>query len=178
MPRTGISALFEQLDDYELALCLRVNRACRIRPVERFFGAVSRLGDGLFWYALMALLPGLLGPDALAVSARMALTGALGVLLYKVLKDRTVRPRPLAAHAGIQSAVAPLDRYSFPSGHTLHAVAFTVVAVEAYPVLGWLLVPFAALVALSRVLLGLHYPSDVLAGAVLGAAIGYLGTTL
>jgi len=60
---------------------------------------------------------------------------------------------------------------SFPSGHTLHAVCFTTVICGHIPASGWLLGPFAALVALSRPVLGLHYPSDVLAGAALGGAI-------
>ena len=48
---------------------------------------------------------------------------------------------------------------------------FSVVAIAFYPMLAWLLVPFTVLVAISRVVLGLHYPSDVLAGAALGALI-------
>jgi undecaprenyl-diphosphatase len=68
--------------------------------------------------------------------------------------------------------VAPLDAFSFPSGHTLHAVAFTLVALGYWPWLASLLVPFTLLTATSRVALGLHYPSDVIAGAALGAAIG------
>jgi membrane-associated phospholipid phosphatase len=67
--------------------------------------------------------------------------------------------------------VAPLDEFSFPSGHTLHAVSFTIVALAYYPWLAPLLVPFTAGVALSRVVLGLHYPSDVLAAT--GIALGW-----
>ena len=84
-------------------------------------------------------------------------------------------PPPLRArHDRILPRVAPLDEYSFPSGHTLHAVSFTLIAVHYYPKLAWLLLPFAVLVALSRVVLGLHYPSDVLAGALLGAGLALL----
>jgi undecaprenyl-diphosphatase len=57
--------------------------------------------------------------------------------------------------------VAPLDEFSFPPD-TLHAVSFTIVALAYYPWLAPLLVPFTLGVALSRVVLGLHYPSDVL----------------
>jgi undecaprenyl-diphosphatase len=65
----------------------------------------------------------------------------------------------------------PLDRYSFPSGHTLHAVSFTMVLCGYFPVMIWVLLPFTLLVALSRMILGLHYPSDVLAGAFIGAML-------
>ncbi len=71
----------------------------------------------------------------------------------------------------IAPGVSPLDRFSFPSGHTLHAVAFTIIASIHYPQLPFLLVPFTLLTAASRIVMGLHYPSDVLAGACLGAII-------
>jgi glycosyltransferase involved in cell wall biosynthesis len=94
--------------------------------------------------------------------------------LYKTIKSRTRRPRPCAVDTDICRAVPPLDRYSFPSGHTMHAVALTLVAVTAYPLLGCILIPFTLLVAASRVVLGLHYPSDVVAGALIGAASSLL----
>jgi undecaprenyl-diphosphatase len=171
-------AVFRHLDAFEAGVCVRLNRTSRNDLVARFFGAVSRLGNGVLWYALMAVLPAMFGAAGLEVSARMAATGAIGVILYRLLKTRMVRRRPFEVHAGVRNVVPPLDRYSFPSGHTLHAVAFTVVAVSSYPPLGWVLVPFALLVAASRVVLGLHYPTDVLAGAALGAAVAWLGLGL
>jgi undecaprenyl-diphosphatase len=74
--------------------------------------------------------------------------------------------------------VAPLDEFSFPSGHTLHAVVFSTVVTAYYPPLGWLVWPFTALVAASRLVLGLHYVSDVLAGALIGASIAALTLAL
>ena len=91
---------------------------------------------------------------------------------------RTARPRPFQKHAAIARGARALDEFSFPSGHTLHAVAFTILAVAAFPALGWILVRFAVLVALSRVVLGLHYPSDVLAGAAVGATLAGLALVL
>ena len=77
-----------------------------------------------------------------------------------------------AAHdVGIVAGTRALDRYSFPSGHTLHATSFSILAIDAFPQLGWLCAPFAVLVAISRVILGLHYPTDVAAGAVIGTGL-------
>ncbi|HEY0502237.1 MAG TPA: phosphatase PAP2 family protein, partial [Lysobacter sp.] len=81
------------------------------------------------------------------------------------------RPRPFASDRRIHAWVAPLDEFSFPSGHTLHAVAFSIVGMAHYPMLAWVLVPFTASVAASRVVLGLHYPSDVLAATVIGSGL-------
>jgi len=88
-----------------------------------------------------------------------------------VLKRGTGRRRPYEVVPAVSAGAAPLDAFSFPSGHTLHAVAFTLVAASYYPALAAPLAAFALLVAASRVVLGLHYPSDVLAGAALGAVI-------
>jgi undecaprenyl-diphosphatase len=150
--------------------CLRANRLCSRRAIRAGFAWVSRLGDGAFWYLLMAALL-LDGRDGLLAAAHLAATGALALLLYTQLKRWTRRPRPFAADVRIRAWVAPLDEFSFPSGHTLHAVAFSIVAIAHYPALAWLLVPFTAAVAASRVVLGLHYPSDVLAATGIGTAL-------
>jgi len=68
----------------------------------------------------------------------------------------------------------PLDEFSFPSGHTLHAVIFTLVAIHYYPMLSVALIPFSILIGLSRPILGLHYPSDVLVGALIGFFISLI----
>ena len=136
----------------------------------------SRLGDGVFWYALMLALIAWYRWDALHVVLHMIVSGLLGTLTYKWLKGATERPRPYQVCPTICCLTAPLDRFSFPSGHTLHAVVFSLVVTAYYPALGWLVWPFTALVALSRLVLGLHYVSDVLVGALLGAAVA--GITL
>ena len=84
------------------------------------------------------------------------------------VKDRLVRERPYIGQRGIECLTAPLDRYSFPSGHTLHAVLFTIILLAHLPALTAALLPLVFLIALSRVVLGLHYPTDVIAGAAIG----------
>ena len=151
--------------------CLRGNRLCAYRSPRTYFALVSRLGDGVAWYALMAALVLFDGRAGLFAAAHLAATGAIALALYKLLKRWTRRPRPFASDVRIRAWVAPLDEFSFPSGHTLHAVAFTLVALAHYPVLAWVLVPFTASVAASRVVLGLHYPSDVLAATGIGSLL-------
>jgi undecaprenyl-diphosphatase len=131
----------------------------------------SRLGDGVFWYGLMLALIAGYGREAVPAVLHMIVAGLVGTLIYKWLKGATERPRPYQACPTICCLTAPLDRFSFPSGHTLHAVVFSFVVTAYYPALGWLVWPFTALVAMSRLVLGLHYVSDVLVGALLGAAV-------
>lgn len=167
--------IFVRVDRAEQRLCILANAVCRRRVLRGLFRVVSRLGDGVVWYALMAAMPLFFGlsqwQQGLRVSAQMLCAGAFGLVLYKFLKRRLVRERPFIGLIGIECAMPPLDRYSFPSGHTLHAVLFTAIAIRHVPELAVLLVPFALMVAASRVVLGLHYPTDVLAGATLGALV-------
>jgi len=162
---------WSRLTEKELDWCLRFQQTVHQRRIVRLFAVVSRLGDGVFWYALMAALLVSEGWAAAPVVGKMLLAGAICLGLYKWLKARTTRPRPCTRHERIQPRVAPLDEYSFPSGHTLHAVCFTLLAVAHVPELAPLLVPFTLLVGASRIVLGLHYPSDVVAGAVIGAIV-------
>lgn len=165
------ASYWSQISQWDAALCVRINRASQRRWIGILFAAVSRLGNGVFWYALMLALLLWDRQDALIPVLHMIVTGLSCTVLYKWLKGKTLRPRPFALDSSIILSVPPLDQFSFPSGHTLHALGFSLVALAYYPGLGWLLIPFTVLVALSRMILGLHYPTDVLAGAALGALV-------
>lgn len=167
-----------RFDRLEIALCHALNQQARHRPVRHLFALISRLGDGVFWYALMGGLMLFQGLHGSAAALQMGLTALVGVALYKALKETLIRDRPFITHGSIQCAAAPLDRYSFPSGHTLQAVLFTTVATAWFPALAPVLLAFALLVALSRVVLGLHYPTDVIVGAVIGYGLARLSLWL
>ena len=168
------SRFFELADQREVAFCQSINRAVRFRPALGYFRLVSRLGDGWFWYALILSIPFVYPASGPGLALLMALTGLTCTVSYKLLKRWLIRERPFISFPAINCGTPPLDRYSFPSGHTLHAACFQVMLTVAEPALALIVLPFTLSVAASRVVLGLHYPSDVAAGALIGGLMGYV----
>jgi undecaprenyl-diphosphatase len=159
----------------EVAVCGAFNRVSRPRKVKNFFVFISKAGDGGVWYVVILALPFLYGQSGVVTSWDMIRVAFVNLLLYKVVKQVAGRARPCAMDANITVGTAPLDQYSFPSGHTMHAVAFSMVATAHHSELTWVFVPLSSLIALSRLVLGLHYPTDVIAGALIG---GYVASVL
>lgn len=171
---TKASRFFELADKREYALCQAINRVACVPSVLGYFRLVSRLGDGWFWYALILTIPFLWPVQGPALALLMTLTGLTCTLTYKLLKRRLIRERPFISFPSINCGTPPLDQYSFPSGHTLHAACFQSMLFLADPTLALIILPFTLSVAASRVVLGLHYPTDVAAGAAIGGLLGYL----
>ncbi len=166
--------MIQYLDHLEVATCVRINALSRYRGVRRFFQAISRLGDYPAYVIVGVACAASLEEAGATFFAHTLGLAALNIAVYTLLKSSLVRERPFITHAEVSCAAAPLDRYSFPSGHTMHAVSFAVLYSAYLPDIAWLMVPFALLVGASRVVLGLHYPSDVVAGGVLGALLAEL----
>ena len=171
---TRAQLILARFDMAEYRLCRELNRGAGQRWIRAPFQVASRLGDGIVWYILIGALPLIYGRTAIRTSLVMAVTGLIGLLVYRFLKTRLLRERPFIRHPGITLAMPPLDRYSFPSGHTLHAVSFTCIAIARFPELAWVLLPLTGLIAASRIVLGLHYPTDVVAGGAIGATLALL----
>jgi undecaprenyl-diphosphatase len=141
--------------------------------------SASRLGDGPLWILTGLLL--LLHGSSFCLRTLAAVAVAMGIAnaALVVLKRTFHRPRPCETARHPHFDVAPLrffkeDCFSFPSGHTMNAFAVGSVIALSFPFLAPAVLVIAASVAASRVILGLHFPSDVLVGAALGLAIGML----
>lgn len=137
---------------------------------------VSKTADG-FYYPLLPLAAFFAGSIH---SGALLVTLALGFIierpLYFVLKNTLKRNRPAQAMPGFSSFIVPSDQFSFPSGHTSGAFLTASITSVFYPALTIPLYCWAFLTGTSRVFIGVHFPTDILAGAVIGCAIGSLVT--
>lgn len=142
--------------------------AQRGRPMTAFMKGISLAGDGHVWGALAILFFVLTD-----VHIGWLLTGltafAIELTCYKLIKQSTTRQRPFRRNPDIRHLVEPQDEYSFPSGHTAAAVVAALLFGTALPVLMPLFLSLAVLIGISRIYLGVHYPSDVMMGSLLGA---------
>ena len=118
--------------------------------------------------------------DAARYTAIAAATLAVsaGILIFKFAKQAVGRKRPCHIEPHCWATLLPPDQFSFPSGHSITAFAVAISLGSFYPAALPLLLICAANVALSRILLGMHFLSDVLVGSALGAALGRIAALL
>jgi len=157
----------------DLRLMRRVQRWRPPRWVRCWMILATRGGDGWMWYGqgVVLLIAG--GSHRFVAFEAGALACGLGILTFQILKRAIGRQRPSILEKHNWARLLPPDEFSFPSGHTITAFAFSVSIAHFYPeLLPWLL--FCALsVGASRIVLGMHFLSDVLAGCAIGCSLGY-----
>lgn len=151
----------------------RVNRWTPPIWVQRWMVFSSRAGDGWGWVivGLIALACG--GGRRVAALESSTLAVCAGQVLFNVVKRVTGRVRPCETETHSWATLLPPDRFSFPSGHTITAFSMVVPLGLFYPAVFAPLIFCALSVACSRVVLGLHYLSDVAVGVAIGCGLGY-----
>ena len=144
--------------------------------LDKFMTSVTKLGNaGIFWIILTVLF--LLIPKMRKTGVVMAAALIIDLLLCNVLlKNFVARTRPYDVNTGIQLLVAKLRDYSFPSGHTAASFAsVTALYLSGERRIGLIALVISCLIAVSRLYLYVHYPTDILGGIVVGILAGYLG---
>ena len=154
-------------------LMRRVNRWSAPRWIRVWMICATRGGDGWLWYALGAILLLFGATDRFMAVGAAAFAAGLGIALFLRIKKATGRKRPCAIEPHCWATLLPPDQFSFPSGHTITAFAVAVTLSLFYPELAPGLLFCALSVAASRILLGMHFLSDVLAGAAIGTLLAY-----
>ena len=147
----------------------------RLATISRL---ISRLGDGGLYLALGLSLALLEVQDGEAFLLAGLLAFTIELPLYLILKNTIKRDRPCHRFDNFDAFIVPSDKFSFPSGHAAAAFVFATVFSHFYPSMLELSYSVAVLIGLSRVMLGVHYPTDIAAGAVLGTSCAVIALSL
>ncbi len=142
--------------------------------LKKWAKRISSTGDGLLYITLPLLYWFLYPVQGRTFFGIAFVSFVLERIVYFILKKNLKRRRPPAAIPGFKSLITPSDEFSFPSGHTSAAFLFTTLCVLWFGAIALPLYLWATCVGLSRVLLGVHFPGDILAGATIGASIGFI----
>lgn len=177
--RKGNINKLEQLLELDGSILLWIQENLRTNLMTAIMKAVTRLGDkGLFWIIAAVLF--LLFKSTRKTGLALSIGLVINALIVNVwLKNMVGRIRPYEVVEGLRCLIPePVDA-SFPSGHASHAfVAVAVIWIMMSKKYGIIALIISALMAWSRLYLGVHYPSDVLAGILIGIIAGVLGTVI
>src|SRR4051794_5663305 len=163
--------MFNHITHGDHRLMRRVNNWPAPRWVRLWMIWATRAGDGWLWWG-MGLIILLFGGEQRFLAVGSAIVSAgIGIVLFRQIKKRTGRRRPSVFAPHCWATLQPPDQFSFPSGHTITAFAVAVSLSRFYPELAIGLIFCALSVAASRILLGMHFLSDVVAGATIGTGL-------
>jgi undecaprenyl-diphosphatase len=152
-------------------LMRKVNKWPAPRWIRLLSIAATRAGDGWLWYSLGLLVLLFGGEGRLTAIAAAGSAAVVGIGLFISIKKVSGRKRPCEIEPHVWAHLLPPDRFSFPSGHTITAFAVAITLGDFYPILLAPLLLCALLIATSRILLGMHFLSDVLVGAIIGTGL-------
>src|ERR1700730_7071863 len=153
----------------------RANNWVAPRWVRAYAISSTRGGDGWLWYAIGVAILLFGGEHRFEALGAAVISATLSVFLFLCLKRLAGRSRPCQIEPHCWATLLPPDQFSFPSGHTMTAFAVTIPMALFHPTLTIGLLFCAISIAASRILLGMQFLSDVLAGALIGTGLGYLG---
>ncbi|MDF2722398.1 MAG: rane-associated phospholipid phosphatase [Paenibacillus sp.] len=157
---------------YDQRLFYIVNRKIRHPALDVLFSWITHAGGATFAITATLALGLFGGSDWSLVGWECLAALAVSHIPVAIMKRAYQRVRPYLALPETYYGKNPLTDHSFPSGHSTAIFSIVVPLSEAAPLLALFLLPLALLVSLSRIYLGLHYPSDCIAGIALGTGAG------
>ena len=172
-----MSSIAQYVLKWDTLVLTSVARRLRGDPVVRIMRWISRGADGQVYPALFVVIA-VLRTDRWKILTACFLSFAFELAAYKFVKQSVKRPRPFQQLAGFVNMIVPQDAFSFPSGHTAGAFVVATMLGSCCPIC---LIPaffWASLVGFSRIYLGVHYPTDVVAGACLGLISAWAGSLI
>jgi undecaprenyl-diphosphatase len=168
---TPASAMWNYISYRDHRLMLRVNRWPAPRWIRVWMLGATRAGDGWLWYGVGLMIALFGGSQRFLAIGSAVLAAGSGIAIFRTVKKVTGRKRPCSPEPHCWATLLPPDQFSFPSGHTITAFSVAITLGHFYPGLLLGLLFCAASVAASRILLGMHFLSDVLAGAAVGTIL-------
>lgn len=160
----------------DLAVFYFFNHTLSNSFLDKFFATITNVNN---WYITYVILIGISFIKG-GKRGKLAVIGLILLIIvtdqtgYRLLKDFFARLRPCEVLTDVLTPIGCTGTFSFPSNHALNNFAAAIFFAKLFPKLRWILFSAASLVAISRVYLGLHYPSDVLGGALIGLLFGYI----
>ena len=167
--------MIDFLYSIDLVVFYFFNHTLSVGFLDKFFSIITNVNN---WYITYIVLLGISFTKG-GIKGKLAVIGVILLIVvtdqtgYRLLKEYFARPRPCNFLTDVLTPLGCTGSYSFPSNHALNNFAAAIFFYRLFPKLKWVLFITASLISISRVYLGLHYPSDILGGAVIGLAFGY-----
>lgn len=166
----------EFLYSFDLAIFYLFNHTISTGFLDKFFSIITDVNK---WYIAYLILLGIAFFKG-GLRGKIAVLGLIILITvtdqtgYRLLKEFFERIRPCNALSDAITPIGCAGGFSFPSNHALNNFAAAVFLLRLFPQYKWIFLITATLISISRIYLGVHYPSDVLGGAILGVGFGYL----
>ena len=169
-----MKALFKYISHKDINILRIINNSWKCRFLDIIMPSMTYLGSFTFMFIFCTAAFLFDSPmlRSMAIKAMISITISTGI--GKILKVTVTRLRPFINIPNLNIKKIGIDKYSFPSGHTTGAFSLAVIIALYFPIFGLITVPLAICVGISRIYIGVHYPTDVIMGIFIGSTCSFL----